>query len=294
MTTSSRFIALVVSVIAAIPLLVAVPEAQRRPSSRFPVTREDEATRTLNIDRSGGRRLEVSLISGGIRVVGHDADTVQVTARRTVRAETDADADEAMKTEMSFRENGTTVLVAGHASKPECDSSVDGHWPRRPRYWVSVDLEIRVPRDAALRLCTVNGGEIVVEGISGALEVDNVNGGITLANVRGAGHAVTVNGDVRASFTEAPRAALLMKSVNGDLEASFPRGLSADLWMKTFNGELWTDFEVTILSSPVNTQRRNGLARIRSNGLSGFRVGQGGPAFTFEAFNGDVRVLEQR
>jgi hypothetical protein len=292
MRQTPRFIAIGAGIMAALGLLETVSEAQRRSSSRYPVTREDEVTRTLKIDR-GNRRLEVSLISGGIRVVGHDAETVEVTARRTVRAETEADATAAMQAELAFTESGASVLVAGNASvKPNCDSRT-GDWPRRPRYAISVHVEVRVPRDAALRLCAVNGGEVEVEDVSGDLEVDNVNGGIVMTGVRGAGHAVTVNGDVRASFVETPRGALLIKSVNGDLEASFPRSLSADLWMKTFNGDLWTDFEVTSLPSALNLERRNGLSRVRSNGLSGFRVGQGGPSLTFEAFNGDVRVIER-
>jgi hypothetical protein len=101
-----------------------------------------------------------------------------------------------------------------------------------------------------------------------------------------------VNGRVTASFAQAPRSASLFKTVNGQIVATFPDGLSADLRMKTFNGGLFTDFDVEPLSQQLPVaERRAGRLTYRSNQFTAVRVGHGGPELTFDAFNGDVRVL---
>ncbi len=263
---------------------------------RYPVVRDDRVDRTFAFAGVGDRRLEVSTISGAIHLVAHDGDSLEVSVVRTIHSETDADASAAESAAtVQFHESDGAVRVHGDAAlKPGCDQESNTRNRRRSRYWVAFDFEIRVPRDASVRLCTINGGEIRVEGLSGRFDISNVNGGITLVDARGTGRAVTVNGDVQGSFAEEPRDTLLFKSVNGDLEAAFPPDLAADLWMKTFNGGLYTDFDVASLPSTVTAERRNGRFVYRSNRLGGFRVGGGGPALTFDAFNGDVRILSRR
>ncbi len=57
----------------------------------------------------------------------------------------------------------------------------------RVHYDVRFDFTIRVPRDAALRLCTINGGDVIVNGTRGDFDVDNVNGLIEMRQVAGIG-----------------------------------------------------------------------------------------------------------
>jgi len=116
---------------------------------------------------------------------------------------------------------------------------------------VTFDFTIQVPRGTRLRLCTVNGREIFVEGTSGDFELDNVNGRITMEDVRGSGSARTINGAIVASFSERPRAASEFKTINGQVVVAFPADLAADLRMKTFNGGLFTDFDVESLPQPA-------------------------------------------
>ena len=119
----------------------------------------------------------------------------------------------------------------------------------RVRYEVRFDFTIRVPRDAALRLCTINGGDVIVNGTRGDFDVDNVNGLIAMTQVAGAGRAHTVNGAVTVTFTANPKVPSSFKSVNGNIDVSFPDGLSADFAMKTFNGGLFTDFDAQPLAN---------------------------------------------
>ena len=157
---------------------------------------------------------------------------------------------------------------------------------------MSYDFTVRVPRDAALRLCTINSGEVTVTGTQGDFDVDNVNGAIEMNQVGGAGTAHTVNGGVTVTFTANPRRESSFKTVNGNIDVTFRDGLAADFAMKTFNGGLFTDFDAQPLAStvPAAGERRNGRFVYRANEFTRVRVGNGGPQITFETLNGNVRA----
>jgi hypothetical protein len=265
--------------------------------SRYPVQRTEIISRTLRLSGADDRVVEVSTINGSIRVVGHDDDVVEMVVRKNVRAATDRDANDAeAAVTLDVGETASAVRLRGHAeAQPGCDWETVTRRRAEPPYVVSFDFDVRVPRGARLRLCTVNGGDVHVAGTSGDFQIDNVNGAITLTAIRGSGRAVTVNGGVTAEFAENPKAPSLFKSVNGDLDIVLQRGLSADLLMKTFNGGLFTDFDAAPLATPVAAaERRNGMTRYRANRFSRFRVGNGGPELTFDAFNGDIRIVGSR
>jgi hypothetical protein len=253
--------------------------------------------KTLQFDGDGVRTLDVRAMNGSIRVSGYDGTEVQLEARRTLAAETDDDLREAREQVVvdTIDHSATIEVVIREPGGARCGEPWSGRtlaWWDRPRYDATFEISIRVPRSTRLRLCTVNGGEVRVEDTAGDFDIDNVNGRIALEQVRGSGRASSVNGRVTASFAEAPRSASLFKTVNGHIVATFPGGLSADLRMKTFNGGLFTDFEVEPLAQKNQTvERHGGRMTYRSNQFTAVRVGRGGPELTFEAFNGDVRVL---
>jgi hypothetical protein len=260
--------------------------------SRYPVVRETTTSRTLRVDSRAKRALEVSTISGNIRIAGQDGDAIDVAVKKTIRAETAADADAAeTAVGLEIAETAEAVRLLGDVNaQPGCDWETITRRRTRPRYQVAFDFDVRVPVNTRLRLCTVNGGAVHVVATAGGFEIDNVNGAITLTGVRGSGRATTVNGAVSAEFAENPKAASEFKSVNGDIDVTFQRGLSADLLMKTFNGGLFTDFDVTRLPMSV-AERRQGMSVYRGSQFTGFRAGQGGPEVKLDAFNGDIRVV---
>jgi hypothetical protein len=260
--------------------------------SRYPVVRETTTSRTLRVDSRAKRALEVSTISGNIRIAGQDGDAIDVAVKKTILAETAADADAAeTAVGLEIAETAEAVRLLGDVNaQPGCDWETITRRRTRPRYQVAFDFDVRVPVNTRLRLCTVNGGAVHVVATAGGFEIDNVNGAITLTGVRGSGRATTVNGAVSAEFAENPKAASEFKSVNGDIDVTFQRGLSADLLMKTFNGGLFTDFDVTRLPMSV-AERRQGMSVYRGSQFTGFRAGQGGPEVKLDAFNGDIRVV---
>ncbi|MBU6403017.1 MAG: hypothetical protein KGS61_22065, partial [Verrucomicrobia bacterium] len=77
-------------------------------------------------------------------------------------------------------------------------------------------------------------------------------------------------------------------------EVAFRPGLSANILLKTFNGQVYSDFPVSYLppGKPMK-QTKDGKFIYKSNDFYGVRVGAGGPELKFDAFNGDIRILNQ-
>jgi hypothetical protein len=144
--------------------LIGPAQAQR--SSSYEVVDESTVTRTLVFAAGGGRTLDVRNINGFIRVEGTTDSTVQMSIRKMIRAETRDDLAAAQQeVRLDFTDNapriGATVTELNRQVCGERWNDGDREW-RRPRYHVRFDFTIRVPRDAALRLCTINGGDLIV------------------------------------------------------------------------------------------------------------------------------------
>lgn len=280
--------------VALVAVVMAPAQAQR--SSRYPVMDESTITRTLSFAAGGSRILDVRNISGFIHVEGTNDSSVEMSVRKVIRAETQDDLAAAQRdVRLDFRDASARVEATvtdrrGHVCGERNDDG-DRRWDR-VHYDVRFDFTIRVPRDARLRLCTINGGDVIVTGTNGDFEIDNVNGLIEMNRVAGSGSAHTVNGRVSITFTANPKGASSFKTINGNVDVSFLDGLSADLAMKTMNGGLFTDFDVEPLAAKVSAagERRNGRFVYRANEFTRVRVGGGGPEITFETLNGNVRA----
>jgi hypothetical protein len=282
----------------AVLLLAASANAQ---TSRYPVQEKETIQRTLDFAGSGPHVIELDNISGSIHATGTSGRAVELSAEKTIRgesAERIQDARRDVKLEISDRAETIRVYVDG-PFRCQCSDGRDGwrsfgsRW-NDPGYRVDIHFELKVPQGTRLRLRTVSSGDITVDNTSGDFEIENVNGGIRMTDVRGSGSAHTVNGAVRVSFMENPKASSSFRSTNGVIEVAFQPDLSADLQIKTFNGGMYTDFDVKTLPTPAtNGERVNGRFLYRRNTFSGFRVGNGGPEIKFDGFNGDVKVVRR-
>ena len=247
---------------------------------------------SVRVPGDGPPTVIVRNVFGSVHVVAYDGATVEMTATETVSGDLRADIDRARK-EVELRTESEEGRVAFRVRRvgSQGDDGWNGRWGG-DGYRVAYDIEVRVPRDAAIEVGTVNDGEVVVEGVRGHFEVSNVNGGVRLTGLRGAGDIKTVNGPVSATFERAPAAATTFKTVNGKIDVSFPQDLKADLSFKTMHGEIYTDFD----SEPVAGQavsersRDGGKLVVRAEHGSAIRIGGGGPAYSFETLNGSVYV----
>jgi hypothetical protein len=154
-------------------------------------------------------------------------------------------------------------------------------------------IVIRVPRRTSVGASTVEGGDIVVRGVEGELELQNVNGSITATDVSGSVVAHTTNGSITVSFAsiQAGRP-MSFVTFDGKLDVTFPPSLKADVRLTAGSGRVYTDFEVEL--APVETQikseRQNGKFQVEFNREVRGRIAGGGPEIYFQSWNGDIFI----
>ena len=241
---------------------------------------------------SGVHELIVDDVTGNIEVTATSGNMVEVDIEKTLSADSQ-DRMTLAKKEISLsetREGGLVRLLVDGPFRCHCaDNSISFHG--EPLYRFTYNFKVRVPKNIALELRTVNKSHISVDGTSGDFKISNVNGGIDMSNVAGSGSVHTVNGPVKVTFAQNPTGPASFKSVNGTLDISFRPGLNADVRMKTMNGGLFTDFPVTALPvAAMQPEPRNGKFVWKSNRMTGVRIGRGGPELSFETLNGDVLI----
>lgn len=241
---------------------------------------------------AGVREFIIDNVSGNIEVTAASGGAVEVDIEKSLSADSQDRLSLARK-EISLaetREGGLIRLLVDGPFRCHCaDNSINFHG--EPLYRFTYNFKVRVPKNIALELRTVNRSHILVEGTSGDFKISNVNGGIEMREVAGAGSVHTVNGPVKITFAQNPTGATSFKSVNGTLDVSFRPGLNADVRMKTLNGGMFTDFPITALPvAAAQPERRDGKFVWRSNRMTGVRIGRGGPELDFETLNGDVLI----
>jgi DUF4097 and DUF4098 domain-containing protein YvlB len=267
---------------------------------------------TVRLDRGGA--VDLSLISGTIRVTGWDRPDVKVSA--TIESGL-----------LRFNANSSRVSLSVD------DSDDDGGRGRRHNNVGDASYEVSVPRGSRLILEAVSGdilargsqGEIEASSVSGDVDVGDglrsvsaeaVSGSVTVANVNGNLRVESVSGDVRAenvtgnveastvsgsirlpriqskdvrtetvsgditySGTIEPSGRYSFESHSGELRLNIPRGAGAQFSVETFSGDLSTDFPVTLQP----TQKRR-------EGRVEFTIGDGRAKVTAQTFSGRIVI----
>jgi hypothetical protein len=265
--------------------------------SSYPVKEEQTIRNSYQLTGAGKKTLEVDNIFGNIEVVGVSGNEVRMVVTETFRAETQDRLVRAKK-EVSLdvtNENGALRLYVNGPFRCHCNDG-DG-WGSREHagYIVKMDFKLEVPNNMDVALSTVNDGQVKLSGVTGDYRVHNVNGSIDITDAAGSGVAKTVNGHVKVSFRENPKANSEFGSINGEVVLSFAQNLSADFRFKNMNGGVYTDYELASLPQQAATEKReNGRFIYRADRFTGGRVGNGGPEIKVENLNGAIRILQRR
>jgi DUF4097 and DUF4098 domain-containing protein YvlB len=289
-----------------VALLVALPLSARAQDDR-PITQIDT---TVSLEHGG--TVDLSLISGRIRVTGWDRSDVKISASiESGSLEFDANSS---RISLGVEDNDDS---RGHRN----------HNVGEARYDVSV------PRGARLILEAVSG-DVTATGSQGEIEASSVSGNVIVTNgvrevsvesVSGSVHASQINGNLRAETVSGD---LRAESVTGEVEATsvsgdvrlgtiqskdvrsetvsgeitytgtidaggrysfeshsgtvrlnIPRTSGAVFSVETFSGDVSTDFPVTI---PANTRRREDRME--------FTLGDGKAKVTLQTFSGRVVI----
>lgn len=244
---------------------------------------------------SGEKTVVVDNVNGSIHVEGYDGQEVRLVVHKRIFAESTEKLEKAKRNiTLDISEKNNRIILYVDAPYRRRDGSIDHPGWRYYGYDAEFDFDLKVPNDARVFLKTINDGDIRVQNVRGDFDLDNINGGIEFSGAAGSGRVYALNGDVTVTFVKNPQADCFFGSLNGEVEVTFLPGLAADLRFKTFNGEVYTDFPVTYLPPRQATRKRDdGKFVYKADRAFGARVGEGGPEFDFDAFNGDIYIIEK-
>ena len=265
------------------------------------------------------RTIDIDNVFGSVQVKAGAEGRVELVIHQTIVAD-DAEALAAAKREvfLDVVEGSTRLeLVQDGAFRDDCDRRCDDddekagndesdesdendrshrrHRHRRsqwdPDYDVDWRWEVTVPAAIALEASNVNGGDLVVAGVTGPVEVSNVNGDVRLTGLGGRASASTVNGELEASFDRPLAAPAEFSTVNGDVTLAFPRPFGAELEFSTLHGDVYTDFDYDSTPSPARVERDGSRYRVGREAL--VKLGGGGHRLACATVNGDILIRER-
>jgi DUF4097 and DUF4098 domain-containing protein YvlB len=242
-------------------------------------------------DPSRPHTLKVQLINGGITVKGYDGKDAIIETHGGHGSE--HERRQVPRGAEGMKRIDNTAL--GLTAEEEDNVLTIGMSPSRES-----DVVIQVPVNTSLKLSCVNGGDIVVDRISGEIEANNTNGGVTLTNVSGSVIAHALNRNVVVKLNKiTPDKSMSFSSLNGDVDVTFPADTKARVKLKTDNGDIYTDFDVKLDASaqrPVVEDGRpnRGKYRVRIDHAINGTINGGGPEFQFQTFNGNVYIRKAK
>jgi DUF4097 and DUF4098 domain-containing protein YvlB len=210
--------------------------------------------------------LTVQGTNGGISVEGQARGDVQILAKVTADAPTQARAREIAK---AISVNPTLERVESEGPRELQD-----------REGWSVSYRLAVPRALNMSLRTTNGG-IVIQDVDSSVEFATTNGGVKLRHVEGNVRGRTTNGgvDVELDGPSWQGDGLDVETTNGGVRLVIPEHYSAQLEAHTNNGGLSID-----VPGAVNGRSRRDAV---------MQLGSGGAPIRLRTSNGGVRVTRK-
>ncbi|MGI9551538.1 MAG: DUF4097 family beta strand repeat-containing protein [Aurantibacter sp.] len=250
---------------------------------------------------SSENMLVVQNVNGPISVEGYEGNTIKIEVDKTITAKSEN------KLEEGKREIGIKVEEVGKRIYVYLDSpwthfnSATGKFEHRenhdgwekPKYRYLLDFKLKVPRSTNVKLATMNDGDIYARNIQGnEIIVSNLNGAITLDNVSGRTDVNALNRDINITYFRNPTEDSRYHSLNGDINVTFKEDLNADVSFKSLNGDLYTNYDTAKMTPKLEKKKnRNGKGvKYNLSSNESFRIGKGGIKLDFNLLNGDATV----
>ncbi len=268
---------------------VALAMAAACAASDYSLEEREQFQRTL----SGANTLDVDNINRFIHVTGDSGNTIRVEGEKIMRArdaEEMARAKREVTVDINQKDGVAQLSVNGPFRDHDRSSGYHGfHADDSRHYDVTYNFTIHVPHSIGLMLKTVNG-PIQCADTSGKFDIHGVNGRVEMTGIAGSGEIRTVNGQETISFRESPKADTDFQTVNGKLDVTFPKDLSADVRVRTLNGGAYTNFDATPGAGAGGVIPAGTRWNFRKNQAANLRIGNGGPALSFETVNGSIEI----
>ncbi len=266
---------------------------------------------TVRLDRQG--TVDLSLISGRIRVTAWDRQEVKVSAmtagdqrlrfdaspsrvtltidhgrsgRRNQHYSSDARYDVSVPRGAHLNLEAVSGDITATGSQGEVDaSSVSGNVEvsggSRAVNVESVSGSVRVSQvNGNLRAESVSG-DVRAEGITGTVEASTVSGTINLINIQSRDvRTETVSGSILYTGTIEAGGKYEFESHSGTLRLNIPRNTGAHVSVETFSGDIDTDFSVVM--QPGQRMKRSGSFE--------FTIGDGRARISAATFSGRILI----
>lgn len=243
-------------------------------------------------DANRPKIVKCSLLNGAITVKGYEGKDVIVEARQRTEGRHGSRREREQNAGMHRIDVNTTGL-----SVEESENTVN---IGTRAFNENIDVSIQVPFATSLKLHATNGGDIVVDHVSGEIEINNTNGNATATHISGSAIIHALNGKVLATLDKAtPDKPMSFSSLNGDIDVTLPADIKARIKMKSDNGEIYSDFDIRLDPSsrqPVVEDNRSerGKYRVRFEKAMYGTINGGGPEMQFTTFNGNVYIRKPK
>lgn len=161
-----------------------------------------------------------------------------------------------------------------------------------------VDLSIQVPFRTSLKLNSNEGGDMLVENVTGEIEASNNDGDLTLKNISGSAVAHAYDGELVVTFNQIdPGKPMSFSAYDGDIDVTFPSTVKATVMIKTDEGEVYSDFEIDLKAASkqrVKDERKaGGRYRISFGEFITGTINGGGPEIQFVSYEGNVYIRKK-
>jgi DUF4097 and DUF4098 domain-containing protein YvlB len=241
-------------------------------------------------DASRPKTLKASLLNGSITVKGYDGKDAIVEGaagsgrnRRAERERSDGlRRIDIGGTSLAIEESDNVITVGTRAFNE------------------NISLNIQVPFNTSVKLHSVNGGDIIVDHITGEVEIDNTNGNATATHISGTAIVHALNGKVLVSFDRiSGDKPMSFSSLNGDIDVTLPADTKARLKMKTDNGSVYSDFDITLeptARKPTVEENNSGKGkyRVRFDKTMYGMINGGGQELALTTFNGGIYLRKAK
>jgi hypothetical protein len=241
-------------------------------------------------DPSRPKTLRVNLINGGITVKGYEGKDAIVEARPI---------GESGKHRRAERSDGLKRIdMAGTGLVVEESENILKVGTRSINE--DMQLNIQVPYNTSLKLSTVNGGDVIVDHITGDVEIQDTNGKVTATHISGTAVVNALNGKVLVTFDKiSGDKPMSFGSLNGDIDVTLPADVKAKVKLKSDNGAVYSDFDIQMDASarkPIvqDSQSGHGKYRVQFDKAMFGLINGGGPEMQLTTFNGNIYIRKAK
>jgi hypothetical protein len=267
-------------------------------AQRMLVKEEETIKRMLAFERTADPLLILHNIEGSVSIEAYDGSIVEMEARQMLSAKSERYLQQAKEeVKLISRVEGDVIVI--YPETPDTRAQLEGRElnysinRRDEDYRFRYDFTLRVPRNISLRASTINDGAVQVRNVQGKeMYLNNVNGAINAENVDGLKEVNTVNGAIQISLAEQPEEQVHFKTINGEINVLLPENLKADVRFKSMNGDLFTNYEDVKIAPSIekDSDGRGQKQTYRLDKSTVMKINGGGPQLDFEVLNGNVYV----